>query len=114
MRAFAAVLLLPYAAGHGSMHWPPSRTGPGWTADSTLWFQAGCQAGCDKCVGGKCYGISAANAHEKCCDTVTPPTIANDSALRTYPIEYPNRGPFFGRKSIVSQYNPWRSPGFGP
>jgi len=52
----------------------------------------------------KCYSVIAAGSHEKCCDTVTEPTLT-DPKYMTYPLQKYHK---------ISKHNPWLSPGLAP
>merc|ERR1719163_380718 len=101
-RAIVLAALVPLAAGHGQMTFPPTRFHTSMAKSSTaggghLWFNQGCQPGCSKC--------SDTFSGDTCSEPggTMPPTL-NDTKLRTWKDAY-------GKYDFTSRH-PWRAPGY--
>lgn len=67
----------------------------------SLWFNEGCQIGCEECKGHTSALLAATDPWIFCRKHQVEPTL--DPSLRTYPAFKPNFG-----------YNPWMAPGHSP
>jgi hypothetical protein len=97
MRVALSTSLAGCAAAHGGLATPPAREQ---TVD--LWFNEGCQIGCEECKGHTNAAAAGLDPFLFCIKHDMGPTL--DPALRTY-LEEPQ--PNFG-------YNPWNAPGHSP
>jgi hypothetical protein len=96
VRILAIASLLPCAAGHGGIVHPPARN-----EVVMLWFNEGCQIGCDECKGHRNAAVSAIIPY---CKHSMQPTLT-DPELVTYPGV---------QDSSIFKYNPWYAPGAAP
>lgn len=97
MQAALLTSLAGCTAAHGGIVTPPARE-----QTVTLWFNEGCQIGCQECKGHTNALAAAVDPWIFCRKHNMESTL--DPALRTY-LEEPQ--PNFG-------YNPWNAPGFSP
>jgi hypothetical protein len=96
MRVAVWSTLAGSAAAHGGLVSPPAREQ---TVD--LWFNEGCQIGCQECKGHTSLILAITDPWLFCLKHDVEPTL--DPTLRTYPKIQPNFG-----------YNPWMAPGHSP
>jgi hypothetical protein len=78
---------------------PPARE-----ATVSLWFNEGCQVGCERCKGHVDSVVAFLDPYIYCFKRSQEPTLDMDSELVTYPP---------GMKG-ASKYNPWYAPGHAP
>jgi hypothetical protein len=87
--------------GHGGIVSPPARE-----ATVSLWFNEGCQIGCERCKG-HVSDLESLDPFIYCFKRSQQPTLDLESELVTYPnLTKDVYGPF--------KYNPWYAPGFAP
>jgi len=100
MVATAAFLaIIPAVYGHGGIVSPPARE-----TNVALWFNEGCQVGCEKCKG-HVSAVASLDPFIYCFKRDQEPTLNLTSELVTYP----------GVSDRLSfKYNPWYAPGFAP
>jgi hypothetical protein len=98
--ATALFAFLPVVSGHGGIVSPPARE-----ITVSLWFNEGCQVGCERCKGHVESSVAAVDPFIFCFKRHQEPTLDLDSDLVTYP----------GLTLFAShKYNPWYAPGFAP
>jgi hypothetical protein len=97
--SFVLFAILPAADGHGGIVSPPARE-----TTVSLWFNEGCQVGCENCKGHVDSTVAALDPYIYCFKRSQQPTLNMDSDLVTYP----------GMKGLSFKYNPWYAPGFAP
>jgi len=100
MVATAAFLaIIPAVYGHGGIVSPPASE-----TNVALWFNEGCQVGCEKCKG-HVSAVASLDPFIYCFKRDQEPTLNLTSELVTYP----------GVSDRLSfKYNPWYAPGFAP
>lgn len=91
--------IIPAAWSHGGIVSPPARE-----TTVMLWFNEGCQVGCDRCKGHVDSTVAAVDPFIFCFKRSQEPTLDLESDLVTYP---KMQGP-------SHKYNPWYAPGFAP
>jgi hypothetical protein len=96
MRAAVLTNLAGRAAAHGGIVHPPARE-----ETVALWFNEGCQIGCQECQGRVKVNYTAGPV--SICTQDMEPTL--DPALRTY---------FMEENPDAFRYNPWSAPGHSP
>jgi len=90
--------VVPAVYSHGGIVSPPARE-----TTVSLWFNEGCQVGCERCKGHTDSMVAAVDPFIFCFKRSQEPTL--ESNLVTYP----------GLKFPAShKYNPWYAPGFAP
>jgi hypothetical protein len=100
----ASIVLLafvPAVHGHGGIVSPPARE-----TTVSLWFNEGCQVGCERCKGHVSSTVAILDPFIYCFKRSQEPTLDLESELVTYPNLIKSRA--------SSKYNPWYAPGFAP
>jgi hypothetical protein len=90
--------VVPAVYSHGGIVSPPARE-----TTVSLWFNEGCQVGCERCKGHVDSSVAALDPFIFCFKRSQEPTL--ESTLVTYPdAKFP----------ASHKYNPWFAPGFAP